>query len=205
MSALLFRGKCDNHQGSLRPLYEPIYDTTNRRFVERLVEPWVIHHILGAYTHNERPGLSRPWLIEDVSIRKICRMETVLRDFSATCEASVSRPLAEELCCTIISGNPDVNIVRWKVTSMSATDGECSTSGEAHRGSTSLEEEQERQGSGVSKLNRHSAIQIPKCYVPSGGPSTQATGKRGPRSGRAACVWRSLVCPRRESNTRPAV
>jgi hypothetical protein len=38
-------------------------------------------------------------------------MRIVLRDFSATCEAIVSRLLAEELFYNIVSGNPVVNIV----------------------------------------------------------------------------------------------
>ena len=38
-------------------------------------------------------------------------MRIALRDFSATCDAIVSRRLAEELYYTIVSGNSDVNIL----------------------------------------------------------------------------------------------
>jgi hypothetical protein len=40
-------------------------------------------------------------------------MRTALREFSATCEAIVGRPLAVELFYNIVSGNPDVNIMNF--------------------------------------------------------------------------------------------
>ena len=57
----------------------------------------------GSLLANERKNrrmvedLDGPGVEEDAFLRRIIEKRIVLRDFSATCEAIVSRPLAEEL------------------------------------------------------------------------------------------------------------